>query len=195
MIRIANLALIRVGITALIASLDEATTEARVVKALWASARDGLLASHSWRFATKREPLAEYPWTPVVAWAGAFALPADCLVPLDLWAGSRSVPSDSRSPFEVASSPTGSALYTDASEPILRYVARVEDANLYTPHFSEALAWRLACDLVLSLPVKPTLAPMCFERYRVALSEAIAADLRMGQDDSVPDSPFITVRG
>ncbi len=194
-VRIANLALMRVGVTHLIESLDEATTEARACKAAYVPARDEVLASHRWKFATRRAQLARIPDLEVKGWRGAFALPADFLADVDEWAGTRTPSAGQRARYALEHGPDGMVLLSDDDSPELRYVARVSNAIRYPPLFVEAMAWRLACDLVLALPVKPHLGPMCFQRYQVALSTAIAADLRAGQEDEPPESEFIRVRG
>lgn len=194
-VRIANLALMRVGVTHLIDSLDEATTEARACKAAYVPARDEVLTSHRWTFATRRAQLAAVAGAEVKGWRGVFALPSDYLQDIDLWAGMRTPSASQRARYGIEHGPEGQVLLTDEEAPELRYVARVSNALRYPPLFVEAMAWRLACDLVLALPVKPQLGPMCFDRYRMALSSAIAADLRAGQEDEPPESEFIRVRG
>jgi len=194
-VRIANLALLRVGVTALIDSLNEASTEARAVKAAYVPARDEVLASHKWTFATRRAQLAAVAGVKVKGWAGVFALPADFLQDVDVWAGMRTPSSRGRARYALEHGPDGQVLLTDEPSPELRYIARVSNAARYPPLVVEALAWRLACDLVLSLPVRPELGPMCFARYQQALGAARATDLRAGQEDEPPESEFITVRG
>ena len=194
-VRICNLALLRVGVTALIDSLNEESTEARMCKAAYVPARDEVLASHTWTFATRRAQLATVAGYSAKGWAGAFALPSDYLQDVDVWAGMRAPPSRLRIPYAIEHGTDGSVLLADEPTPELRYVARASNAVRYPPLFVEALAWRLACDLVLSLPVRPELGPMAFARYQQALSAARAADLRAGQEDEPPESEFITVRG
>lgn len=194
-LRIFNLALMRVGSTALISSVTEDSTEARLCRMLYPDARDEVLAAHHWPFASRRAALSPLVGQSVTGWRGAWALPADCHVVQDLWSGRRAPPASQRVPFELQHGVSGQVLLTDATAPDLRYTARVTDGARYPAPFREALAWRLACDLVLSLPVKPQLGPMCFARYQQALGEARAAGLRTGQEDMPPESEFIRARG
>lgn len=188
--QVCNIALRRVGQRQTIDSLTEETEPAEACNDIWEHCRDLVLSEFAWTFAEKRAELAEVATEEVSDWEGVWALPTDCLVPLYLWTGARAPAAKDRTPFAIS----GRRLLTDDESPELVYTSLVSTVSLYPPHFVDALAWKLAAELVFSLPVKPQLADQADRRYQFALAKAMAADLRKEQRDIEPDSDLYTVR-
>lgn len=192
-----NVALARVGQKRdLLDDFAADTTEAaELCRALYPVARDAILASAPWSFATKRATLADLD-DPRSGWAYTYALPTDCLVARELYAGSRNPTADERIVFAIEYDATTAkrVLVTDQEDAELVYTAALEAVPLFPPLAQEAIAWRLASDLALALTVKPQVGLAMAQGAARALATAIAADFREGREDLQPDSEFIRER-
>lgn len=197
-IQVCNIALLRVGQRQAISSLNDTSDEAIACNALYSEARDRLLAEYGWKFAKSRAALAELATVTRAEWDYVYSLPADCLVPLYVTSedGQRAPSPDVRIPFELEyeSSLTSQVLMTDQVDAWLVYTAAIESVGLFPPHFVDALAWVLAADLALGLPVKPQFGLTLQGRAELAIRQAIAADLRQGQEDPLPEAEHVRAR-
>lgn len=194
--QLCNVALARVGQRQLLDNLDEKNEAARLCKALYGPARDAVLELFAWPFAMRRAALALLaPGSERDGWAYAYDLPSECLAPREIWAGTRAPARDQRIPWALEDDATaGRILLTDQSEAVLLYTRAVETVGLFPPLFVDTVAWKLACDLALSLPVKPQLLPMLDRKYQMALASASAAALNQRQEDAPPDAEWIRGR-
>src|SRR5690242_389598 len=78
-VKICNLALSNIGQSDSIASIDEASTAARMCKLWFDQSRDAVLQEFPWPFATKAIALAQLTGDPPPGWGFAYAYPNDCL--------------------------------------------------------------------------------------------------------------------
>lgn len=187
---ICNMALLRSGKTSTIASLDEKSTEASVCRAFYATTRDAVLRALPWPFATRRAFLAPSDEPAPTNWGFAYALPSDCLLIRSVVVpGMRLSRVDQRIPYESA----GTRIYTDQSQVELLYTARIDDSTLFDSQFISALAWALAVEFALCLAIKPDLANLARQAYRLAVSEAWAS-AASESSELAPESEFIAVR-
>lgn len=186
---ICNLALSRIGVTEYIDSLDEDSAHAQACSVIFDIARDTALASASWSFATKRATLAlldvEHD-----EWEYVYTLPADLLEVQSFW------PATPKTPYgiELNSGGTARVIVTNAQDAVLIYTKRVTNTGLFTAQFCDALAWRLAVDLALSISKNPQMSGAAQQAYVMALSVASAASAN-GSFEEQADSEFITIRG
>ncbi len=86
-------------------------------------------------------------------------------------------------------------LLTDQADAELVYTDQVNTVALFPAMFVEALAWKLASDLALCVPVKPAVAVEMAKRYEAELHKAAASQYRQSREDLPPESEFIAVRG
>ena len=140
---ICNLALAHLG-QSQIMSLDDESQAARFCKRFYAQTRDEVVQSHQWNFALKRTTLPQLATAPLSGWALQYELPVDFLRLVQLngyewWQREKR--------WEIE----GRALLTDETTAAVRYLARVEDANFFTPLFVDALAMKLAARLAKPL--------------------------------------------
>ncbi|MGH9811529.1 MAG: hypothetical protein ACRD4T_00185 [Candidatus Acidiferrales bacterium] len=194
--QICNVALLRAGSKAFIASLTEASIESQICAKLYDMARDAVLAERPWRFATKTETLA---LTPLVhpLWAFVYDAPSDCIPD-----GSRHIMGATRNPgrneqipLATQDAPTyGLVLLTNQENAVLIYTARVEEVK-FSPLFVDALAWKLAPDIAMGLSVKPAVGVKFLDEYRIALDKAFAADLASNVEDVHPEASHVRARG
>ncbi len=184
---ICNLALLRIGQGSRIASLDEESEPADLCELLLPLARDDTLRAWSWPFASRRQDLALVEEEPSTDWAYSYRVPSDYLVAI------RIIPTDGRNgrariPFEVEGDNTGGLLFTDQTDAVLHYIARVENAGLFPPDFVDALAWRLAMDLAEPLARDQGRAEKAERNWKRALERAQANAANEVLNRPEPDS-------
>lgn len=91
--------------------------------------------------------------------------------------------------------PTQDTAYWARTQAVqLVYTQQVTDVTKMPQLFADALVWRVAMDLALSMAVKPQLAEVLDEKAERALTKAVAAENNAIRPDRRPDSKFITVR-
>lgn len=140
--------------------------------------RDEVLASHPWNFAMARVELAALATTPTQVddtYAYQFQLPSDCL---RVWKTSLTSVDD---PWSVE----GGLLLAETDTIKILYIKKVTDVGLFSPLFSEALAWRLAWDLSYAVTQSMTVMEAMFSGYKKMISEARSYDSQEGSIQEV----------
>lgn len=184
---IVNVALRRIGAARIANLATDGTKEALVARDLYDAARRDLLASHNWNFATKRvhkssSTAADIGTTPAFGYDYAYKIPDDFLRMVSVH------PSDSDAAtveyrLEYQSD-SDRVLLCDATEVYLKYIFDLEDVNVMSEGFRDALAWRLARDFAGALSKSAAAAEQADGAYRKQLSRAKSVD---GVED-FPDS-------
>jgi hypothetical protein len=198
--QICTVALARIGQRQFVDDLNSNTSQAQVCKVLYPLARDAVLESFPWPFATRRATLGLLAGATKPGWAYVYVMPGDCVVARYLDPGTANPSADARIPFsrEIADDangmPTIPILLSNFAAAILIYTARLSNPGLWPALFTDALAWRMAADLALALAVKPELGLRMESAYAAALNAAASAQLRQLQSDVPPDSPFVRGR-
>jgi len=137
--RIANRALILLGTTTRLISVDDDKPLAKQIRDLWHESRRTGIAAHTWNFALHRVQLNADATAPAFGYERRFKLPPDNL-------GWKPWPRDSEFFFEGVEE--GGYLLTDAAAPLpLRYLRDIEDVGAWSPHFQTFMAFQLAMDL------------------------------------------------
>lgn len=146
-VNIANLALSHLGDSATVSSLEppEGSAQAEHCARFYPMARDALLQSHAWTFATKRKQLAELTslWP---QWDHAYAKPADALVIHGILSPLASDDTaDSQQPYSIeVDGDDSEVIYSDQEMAVALYTRRVVDTTRFPPMFQLALSWQLA---------------------------------------------------
>jgi hypothetical protein len=198
--QICTIALHRVGEKQRVDNLDANTTSAKLCNAIYAMARDACLEEFAWPFATRRAVLDvladdEDDDEARTGWAYTYALPTDCLAPLYIESGLQHPAPDQQVPFRVEDDEEeGPVLLTDMEEAELVYTRVTTETGKFTPLFADALAWRIAYELALCLPVKPQVGERMMAMYRAKVNEAAAATLRHSKDTPVPKPASVRAR-
>lgn len=194
-VRICNAALANIGNRQFITDIEEDTAEAQACNALYESKRDLVLASHPWRFATRRATLAVVADVTREGWGYVYALPSDFLELIQLAPESRNPYPSSRMAFatELNDAGDGLLLLADDGNGNISYIAQVDSPIVYPAYFAEAISWLLASELAVALAVKDSLAQNALKRFQISLSQAKAKDGAMGFEPE-PDSEIISVR-
>lgn len=116
----------------------------------------------------------------VTNWAFAYSLPSDFLCAQFLVPpGAKDPTAAQRLAYELAPDQAGTAkvLLADAEDVELLYTMRLTTVAMYPPHFCDALAWRLAAELALSLPKDRVLSAQLMAQYERVVSSAFAFEL------------------
>lgn len=187
-VSICNMALSLAGVTKRINSLDEPSVEAQQCKLYINISRDGLLQEHHWRFATKHASLAlsdeEHPH-----WQYVYTYPTDCIRLIRVFSEDTGLNGQEwlrtahentalrPRTFELYSMKSGRVILSNMTQAYGEYVSGAIDPTQYPPLFTEALAYRLAMELVVPLAAgnfgnRDKLA----QYYMRALGKAIEAD-------------------
>ena len=193
-IDICNLALSRVGAPSRISALTDPSKEARLCRMMLPFARGATLEVHDWSFARKRLALAVID-ADFEGWDFAYQRPGDCVAPRYIFNPASDLVAD-RIPFETAADSTlaRNVILTDAEDAVLIYTALVTDPNMYTPMFSDALAWRLASDLAFQLRGKVDLQQKCIQLFFSSSRAAAASNANAdGMEQGLVD--YVRARG
>lgn len=197
-----NLALGRIGQGASnpIAALTESSDAARACARLLAPTMAALLRETiDWPFATAA--VALQPVTQVVpGWAYVYAYPDGCERVRALAAANvdplRAAQVGAPVPYRLLAASNGESLVlaTDLPDAWAWYTRAVTRPEFADPLFQDALAWRLAMELALTLKADPRLWQSASNGYRQALSAAGAAAGNEQGVEPPADAASITVR-
>lgn len=191
---IANRALQMVGASAIL-SLEDNSPEARAANNCYDACRRAELRAHRWNFARKRALLAPSAEPPAFGYSYRFPLPVDCLyVPLtrdwdsDWHLEGRAILTNAGNSPASANPPAGAVL-------ALAYIADTTDAPSFDPLFCEALAARMAVEMVERLTQSNQKAAGMQDKYKFAIAQAASANAfeQLAQDP--PEDGWIAARG
>lgn len=195
---ICNIALGRIGQRQFIGALSDAnSTEAATCTVFYNNDRDSVLEQFPWQFATARAELTSPANVTRTGWSFVYQLPADCLFAryIDV-PGATFERRDQRIPFVLEGDPTfKKLLLCNLSTVELVYTQAVTDPNLFSALFVDLLAWRLAVDLALALPIKPQVAKSMQDGLTAAMAMAAKIDWQQSQAPREPEASYIRARG
>ena len=199
-VQICNLALGWLG-TRSIASMSEATNEARVCTQYYEFALEQSLRDHRWNFAQRRRVLAEtaFPEGYDATYAYCYAVPTDCLEAHTLVdeSGSDKDLNGRAWVFEIVLTDDGAGkvILTQVGNATLTYTAKVTNPSLYDPLFVRAFAKRLAADMCVAiLKNNPQKVQETETLYQNEIRRAKAVDAREGKEEEVQENPWVVAR-
>jgi len=203
---IVNLALNNLGLTQYIATLADATKEARAALKVYAPARKRFIARWPWKFAQRRavlavaDPLVADELTTLDGWAAVYKVPATCIKAIKFFTGYRTEAHDDRAPFELGMSDDGSTnvilcdLGNSSTQPILHFRIDVTDPTKFPYYFDDAFSWEIADLLAMPLRVDEKIAKLTKLRAAMALESALADQRSERYEDEEPDAEHIRAR-
>jgi hypothetical protein len=196
-VEVCNRALACVGVTTFIDDLGEDSKEAGLCTRFFEDVRDEVLESFEWPFASRRAALAVSTETRD-GWGYVYVAPDDCLVPRRIDDGNtnRLQGLDTRIPFNVEADDSGDELLilTDQVNAGLVYTRQHTNVAVWPRQFLNAVAWRLAAELVIPLQLKPEVRKAAMGEYAQAVASARSTWLMVGQKDKDVPSVFVTRR-
>lgn len=184
-IKIANLALSHLGVSATIQSFTERSTEASVTSLWYDFARLQVLESHDWSFARKVVTLALHDDAASGLWTYRYQRPADCVIIRTL------VNPLGRSmdavPFQLENSDNGETetILTDLEDATCRYTFNASAPNLFQPGFIQSLSYLLAHYAAMPLTNSQDLQAIMLNSYIRSQRNAAA----MNSNEAVGDVP------
>lgn len=188
--KVCNLALAKIG-GKTIMSLDDQSPEARICRRMFEPARDEVLRSHRWNFATKRATLSRLSDPPAFGWSVQYQLPVDCLRVLQV-NGYEELQREGV--WEVE----GGRLMTDQDRADVKYIARITDSSLFDAIFVKALAIKIASEIAMPLTGSKSLPGELLTEYRqITGPDAMLADATEGRPKrKLPwvESDFVAAR-
>jgi len=140
-VQICNISLGKIG-DYYISSMIEGTKQQIYCSIFWDNARDTLLQSYQWNFATERVRLARLADVPVWQYTYKYQLPNDYLKIWDI-----SVDGDFDSTSSIDYKREGNTILTNEETVYIKYTKKITDTTYFTPLFVRALA----CDLAILL--------------------------------------------
>lgn len=210
---ICNIALGRIGVDRTIASLSEASKEARNCRRFYPLCRDEVLERMPWSFAARTAALAQLTDADLLpGWGYQYAMPTDAVRILEVipagsvgeasahyggccepWA----VPRRSRHPFRraVSGDGTGAAILSNVPDAYAVYTSRVENTALYSNLFVSMLADRMAMELVMPMTADPRFFGVAQQRFSASMMEAASRDFEQNDRERDPMPPSIVARG
>ncbi len=178
---IANLALGRLGAGKINNVLQPDDDRASNCNMFLGQAVDDVYIEHSWKAATKRIQLAQLSETPAFGFSYFYQMPTDWVRNPDREKeGQRSNIDTGGQEYSIE----GDRLLTDATVVYMAYVARPDDVSKIRPYLRTAIALRLAFLLTTPLSSSESLANRVAGEYPAAISNAIAADNLMREEQT-----------
>jgi hypothetical protein len=156
-VSICNLALAHLGDEATVTSIDppEGSQQAEHCARYYPIARNTVLESHAWKFATRRMALVELDDDPPGSWLYIYQYPNGCLTALSVLQDGATDDAATED-FAVETQDDGNqVIYTNVEDAQLRYVALVEDAGKFPALVVNAIA-RLLASMLAGPVIKGT---------------------------------------
>lgn len=161
-VEISNAAIIAVG-GEIIASFNEHTPEAILIRTLWDQIRKNLLRLNSWNFAVKRVQLARSATPPNFDFSYRYALPYDNLRVLQVW-------TDDDYRIE------NGYITTNAETCFLKYIADIPDVNVWSSDFIDLMSARLSAEIAYAVTKDKGVTQMQWNVYTQKLNAALWLD-------------------
>ena len=160
-IDLCNLALSQLGQSRQITAISppDGSSEAALCARFYPIARNTILESHYWGFATKRVTLADLG-SPPDAWAYRYAWPNEALLIQALYVDT----DDTEQEFAIESDSTGTVIYSNTDDAMVRYTALITDVNKYGGMVQQAITFMLSSFLA---------GPIIKGKAGMAVSEAM----------------------
>lgn len=191
-----NRALIKIGANT-IASPDEASEQARKALLVFETVAQNELRRQAWNFSKKRATLAPLAVsTGGDDFATSFNLPGDCLRLVSLngnwvFTSIREITSDPQPYYAIE----GRTLQTNDSAAKIVYVSDVSgDVSSWDATFVEAMACRIATEIVQSITKNMSLKQSLKQDYVEALKEAKRTNAIELPPQTLPDDSWVLAR-
>lgn len=201
-IQVCNFALSHLGVGKAISSLDESSKEAEACNLFYEPARDEMLSSFVWPFATKNLALGLVSTKgdtahPTTEWYYSYRYPADALYLQKILSCIRNDNRQSRVPYELAADSTGTLIFTDQQNAVIRYTSTLgQNPARWAPDFAFALSYRIAAYVAPRVtggdPFK--VGQLALQMWKMSLAQARASAANEIQVDEQPDAELIRAR-
>lgn len=138
------------------------------------------LQSNRWRFAMKKELLAQLVDVPLNEWQYAYQVPTDCLLPIGVYP---------RQQYEIYAS----HIYSNASSIELDYMFK-PDVTAVPRYFAQLVTYAMARDMAISITESSSKEQIFSAKYAEQRLKAMHADAQGRPNKPFNDNPFTDVR-
>jgi len=176
---IANMALTSLG-AANITDIDEDSSNARKVRAVYDNLREAVLEEHPWNFAMERVTKAPSEEVPAFGYVYKILRPTDCLRIVNIYA-------DSSETNELRYKPEGKYILCDSNIVYIKYIKNIKDETLFTALFAQALAARIAYELCFPITNSYNVQGQMMTLYNAKLAIARSIDALEGSPDDIDE--------
>jgi len=163
----------------LIISLDDEIVEAQLCKANYELARDAVLESIAWTFATKRYYLTPELDVPAWGYAKQFTIPAEVITVLEVTDDSTSPNGSNGLDWRRESN----RILCDSDAIYIKAIYKEEDPARYPPNFVQAVAARLASEIAIPLTESMEMMITMESKFKDRLVMAGVTDGVQGKSD------------
>jgi hypothetical protein len=161
----------------LITSFDDISKESNLCEANYHQLRDAVLEIGEWSFAMKRAELPQLGDNELtLGYSYAYQLPSDCIRVVKV------------TPDNLYSDVDGMQweledrkILSDQGSCFIRYIARIEDPQRFSPGFVNALAYRIASELAIPITRSRALQEQMFSLYEKRADEGLGLDGMQGR--------------
>lgn len=192
-VKICNTALGYAGVSEQIQAITDASTSAEQCSLYYDDVVQLVFEAAFWPELTAYATLALVEEEPNNDWGYAYRWPADCLVVRRIVTGMGRQDPDPPD-FRVGSDDQGRLLFCDLDEVTIEHTANRTDPARFSAHMADAIAWRLASVLAITLSKIEGREKYCASRANVALSQAVARSLNQQQRPRELDAEHIRAR-
>ena len=152
------------------------------------------LQSNRWRFAVKKDALAQVNATPPNEWQYCFQLPTDMLLPIGFWGigpdRSYEIYSD-----KIYTNVTSNPGPINSSTPVLTFDYLFKpDPSTVPSYFSILMTYALAKDMIKPITESDTAASAMQTKYDRQRGRALYADAQGRPNRPLQHNPFVQVR-
>lgn len=193
-VQICNKGLIHIGNSNTLASLTEASEEARLCNQVYDENREELLRQWPWGFATKEVSLALTGTDAATNWTYEYQYPNDCFLFVNI-VNTASRVSTPPPHHKGVNASNEVVLWSDEANAIGRYVTNVTDPNKFDAGFKQVLSLLIAVDICLPLTHDRGLQRDLIQRAANAYVKAAQADAQETSIEEMPDPDWILARG
>ena len=191
-ITIWNQALSYVGVKAGVQSDTEDTEEVQHLNSVWDLTRDVALEAFEWNFLKSHVALAALSEDAPDAWEYVYQWPSGCMKVRYIEPVERT---DDPIAFEIGNGTGGSrVIFTDEESAILWYSKRVDNPELWSAAFCDALAWGLAASIAMTSIGSVRDSAGLSKRYEQKLMDAMVLSANEEQRDAIRDAEGIRDR-
>lgn len=188
-----NMALGSIGVAGRIEDADnELSEEAIQCRLFYDHCRGIILEAKEWPFAQVRDQLQDLG-TPPIGWAYRYKYPTNARrINRIVNTSIRTPGADQKIPFKISklTDAHGKAIFTDQAEALADYNDDVDDADLFSSIFTQALVTALAAFIAPSLRVNADIMKQAQAQFTGWLSEATNQAQSEQQEDPYPVSEF-----
>jgi hypothetical protein len=192
---VVNIALSRIGAKSISTLASDTTVEAVQARIVYYNTRDSLMRAHPWNFLTLRVQLTDSGTDPVFGWDNGFLLPSDFLRLITVHATNDNW---DQPPYRLEkqdiSAVKTNVLLINSSTCWIRYVYLETTPSKWITDFQDAVAWQLAAEFALVLPVSGTKYDLLEKRAERALLYAKSIDGMEDYPERMPEGSWVTDR-